>query len=306
MPDTQYQVTIALRYRALPALEAALEPLADALLSEAIAEDHPLENRPDDQWQLRAIAPDQSTAHRLADEARRALAAQGLPDDSVVVEPLPALDWIAHVERDAPPIALGRFLIHAAHHDIDPRGRVALRIEAGLAFGSGRHATTQSCLRLIERAKRRGHVIQRALDLGAGSGILAIAIARLWRGPVIAADIEKLSVIASRAAAKINQVGALVQAVESRGLAARAVAQGGPYDLICANILAGPLIALAPKLRHALAPRGLLVLSGILVRQEASVLAAYRAQGLSLKRRLVDGDWTTVALARGPRRLGWP
>lgn len=306
MDSARFQVTIRLRYRALPGLEAALEPLADALLSEAIVESHPLENRPDDEWRLRAIAPDEPTAAQLADEARRALAVAGQSSDDIAVEPVPALDWVTHVERDAPPIALGRFLIHAAHHEVDPCGRVALRIEAGLAFGSGRHATTQSCLRLIERAARRGFAVYRALDLGAGSGILAIAIAQLWRRPVIAADIDPLSVAASRAAARTNHVGSLIHAIESRGLDARVVARGGPYDLICANILAGPLVALAPKLRRVLAPRGLLVLSGILVRQDAAVLAAYRAQGLVLKRRLIDGDWTTLALARGPGRPGWP
>jgi ribosomal protein L11 methyltransferase len=306
LDSARFQVVIRLRYRVLPALEAALEPLADVLLSEAVVEDHPLENRPDDEWRLLAIVPNRPAAAHLADEARRVLADSGQPTDGIAIEPVPALDWIAHVERDAPPIALGRFLISAAHHEVDPRGRVALRIEAGLAFGSGRHATTQGCLRLIERAARRGLAVRHALDLGAGSGILAIAIAQLWRRPVIAADIDPLSVAASRVAARVNHVGSLIRAIQSRGIASRAVANGGPYDLICANILAGPLIALAPRLRRALAPRGVLVLSGILVRQEAAVLAAYRGQGLALKRRLIDGDWTTLALARGPRRLGWP
>lgn len=301
-----FQVTVGLRYHALPALEAALEPMADALLSEAVAEGHPLENRPDDEWRLRAIAPNGAAAARLADEARRALDDAGQSASRITIELIPDLDWVAHVERDAPPIALGRFLVHAAHHVVDPRGRIALRIEAGLAFGSGRHATTQGCLRLIERAAHGKLSVRRALDLGAGSGILAVAIAKLWRAPVTAADIDPLSVLASRIAARTNRVGALIRAVESRGLSARAVARGRPYDLICANILAGPLIALAPKLRRALAPRGLLMLSGILASQEAAVLAAYRAQGLALKRRLVDGDWITLALARGPRRLGWP
>ncbi len=304
--SARFQVAIGLRYRALPALEAALEPLADALLSEAVVEGHPLENRPDDEWRLRAIAPDAESADQIANEARRVLASTGQPSDAVMVEPVPALDWVAHVEREAPPIALGRFLIHAAHHRVDPRGRIPLRIEAGLAFGSGRHATTQGCLRLIERAARRRLALHRALDLGAGSGILAIAIATLWRKPIIAADIDPLSVAASRIAAQTNHVGALIRAVRSQGLGASAVARGGPYDLICANILAGPLVALAPGLRRVLASRGLLVLSGILVRQEATVLAAYRAQGLVLKRRLIDGDWTTLALGRGPGRQGWP
>ncbi|MSO75016.1 MAG: hypothetical protein EXQ99_07750, partial [Alphaproteobacteria bacterium] len=152
----QYQVTIALCYGVLPALEVALEPLADALLSEAIAEGHPLESRPGDQWRLRALTADQSSAIHLATEARRVLADAGQPNDDVVVEPVPVRDWVAHVERDAPPIKLGRFLIHATHHAVDPRGRIALCIEAGLAFGSGRHATTRSCLSLIERAARRG------------------------------------------------------------------------------------------------------------------------------------------------------
>ena len=303
MKPSPYQVTIRVRYGALAALEAALEPLADALLSEAIVEAHPLENRPDDEWRLRAIAPNQATANHLAAVARRVHAEVRRPSEGIAIEAVPEIDWVAHVERDAPPIALGRFLIYAAHHAVDPCGHVGLRIEAGLAFGSGRHATTQGCLRLIERARRRGLAVHRALDLGAGSGILAIAVAHLWHRPVIAADIDPLSVAASRLAARANRVGTLIHPVRSRGLDARVVARGRPYDLICANILAGPLVLLAPKLRRVLSPGGLLVLSGILARQEATVLAAYRAQGLALKRRLIDGDWTTLALARGPRAL---
>ncbi|MGD9538830.1 MAG: 50S ribosomal protein L11 methyltransferase [Alphaproteobacteria bacterium] len=301
-----WQVSILLRFDSLPQIEAALEPLADAVLTEAVREAHPLEHRPDDTWRLRAIAPDRASAARIAKKARRLLALNGLPTDQVDASPLPDIDWAAHVEHDQPPVRLGRFLVHASHHAVDPLGHVALRIEAGIAFGSGRHPTTQGCLRLIERTARRGFRVRRALDLGTGSGILAVAIATLWRRPVIASDIDPHAVLMSAAAAKANHVARWIRPALGRCLEARTVRDSAPYDLICANILAGPLVSLAPGLCRVLAGGGLLILSGILTRQESAVLAAYRVQGLALKRRVVEGEWTTLALGRGPRRAGWP
>jgi ribosomal protein L11 methyltransferase len=305
-PRTPWQVSVLLSYRSLPQIEAALEPLSDAVLTEAVVEAHPLEHRPDDTWRLRAIVADLSSANRIAKKVRRLLALNGLPTDQVQCAPLPDIDWAAHVEHDQPPIAIGRFLVYASHHAVDPAGRLGLRIEAGIAFGSGRHPTTQGCLRLIERAAKRRHRVHHALDLGAGSGILAVAIAKLWRRPVVASDIDPHSVLMSAAAAKANHVQRWVRPVLSHGLAARAIWERAPYDLVCANILAGPLITMAPAIRRALSEDGILILSGILARQEAAIVAAYRTQGLALTRRLVEGEWVALAFARGAGRTGWP
>lgn len=303
--SARWQIEVELPYTALGALEAALEDHADAILTEAVIEAHPLENRPDDVWRLRAIAADREAAEALAARAREALAGAGIGDGTLRLVTLAPRNWTAEVERDAPPIALGRFLIHGSHHQISSTGHLALRIDAGLAFGSGRHQTTRGCLSLIEAEFNRRRHIRRALDLGTGSGILAIAIARLWHCEVMASDIDPDSVLACRRAANDNDVGVHVRAVASAGFTAPALREGAPFDLIVANILAGPLVALAPAVIKRLDRRGLLVLSGLLVRQEAEVLAAYRARGCALVTRRRDGDWSTLGLRRLAGRAHW-
>jgi len=301
----RWQIEVEIRHAELKGLEAALEDEADAILTEAISEADPLDNHPDDVWRLRAIAAERAGADALAATVRRALAATRDKDAAITVVPLGPRDWVAEVERDAPPIALGRFLIHGSHHRATRTGRTPLRIDAGFAFGSGRHQTTRGCLRLIEAARARRTHLRRALDLGTGSGILAVAIARLWHCPVVASDIDPESVRACRHAAAINGVAAHVLPVESDGLEAAEIREAAPFDLIAANILAGPLVRLAPRLVPALAPRGLIVLSGLLRRQEAAVLAAYRARGCVLSHRLRDGEWTTLALRRPRAGVHW-
>jgi ribosomal protein L11 methyltransferase len=293
----RWQIEFEARHGRLGALEAALEPWSEALSTEAIEEAEPLASRPEDRWRLRAIAVGRAAAERIAAAARTLLE----PGAEIAVATLPARDWVAEVERGAPPIRCGRFLIHGSHQRMGPCGRLSLVIDAGLAFGSGHHATTRGCLVLIERLARRRRRLTRALDLGAGSGVLAVAIARLWHCPVLAADLDPEAVRASRRAACANAVAPSLRAVRSRGLAAPAVRQGAPYDLIVANILAGPLIGLAPSLARALAPAGRMVLSGLLREQEGAVIAACRARRLVAVDRLREGAWSTLAFAHAAR-----
>ena len=302
---TRWQIEIELRYADLAMLEAALEDGADAILTEAIVEAHPLENHPDDVWRFRALTADEASAAALAAQAREVLSDHGQVNALIKVVALAPRNWAAEVERDAPPIAVGRFLIHGSHHTVSRPGRLPLRIDAGLAFGSGRHQTTRGCLRLIEELFNRRRHLDHALDLGTGSGILAVAIAKLWRCQVMASDIDAEAVRATRRAACENHVGPLVHAVQGAGLEDSKVRQAAPYDLIVANILAGPLITLAPEIVGALAPGGRLLLSGLLRRQEAEVLAAYRAHGALPVRILRDGEWTTIGLRPGRPRLHW-
>ena len=302
---TRWQVEIELRYTDLAMLETALADEAEAILTEAIVEAHPLENHPDDIWRLRALTSDEASATALAAQARDVLSDSGQNAVPIRIVALAPRNWAAEVERDAPPIAVGRFLIHGSHHAVERSGRLPLRIDAGLAFGSGRHQTTRGCLRLIEELFNRRRHLDRALDLGTGSGILAVAIARLWRCKVVASDIDLEAVLATRRAACENHVGPLVHAMQGAGLEEVRIRQAAPYDLIVANILAGPLIALAPEIVGALAPDGRLLLSGLLRRQEAEVLAAYRAHGALPVRLLRDGEWTTIGLRHRRRRVDW-
>jgi ribosomal protein L11 methyltransferase len=208
------------------------------------------------------------------------------------------VDWMESVLAGLTPVRAGRFLVHGAHD----RGKVrandlAIEIEAGQAFGTGHHETTAGCLRMIGEIARRRRP-RNALDLGTGSAVLAIAVAKLARIPVLATDIDPVAVAVAQENVRANGTAGLVTTAVATGFGAPQFRQRAPFDLVVANILAGPLMALAPQMARHLAPGGDLVLSGILARQRRGVLAAYRAQGLSHRRTLSDGDWVTLHLSR--------
>lgn len=219
----------------------------------------------------------------------------------VKVEPLPDQDWIKLSQEGLPPVRAGRFFIYGAHDaGVVPPGVIPIRIEAGMAFGTGHHETTSLCLAaLSDLAKKRRFA--NVLDLGCGTGLLAIGAAKLWRKRVIASDIDHVAVEVTRENARANGTAPLVRAVTADGLVSPVLAAGAPYDLIVANILAGPLTQLAPQIAHALAPRGMLVLSGLLRWQENLVLGFYRPQDLILRKTHRDGPWSALVLEAASR-----
>jgi ribosomal protein L11 methyltransferase len=217
---------------------------------------------------------------------------------AVLVVPLPDQDWIKQSQEGLPPARAGRFFVYGAHDvGVVPPGVIPIRIEAGLAFGTGHHETTALCLNALSRLAKRQR-FARVLDLGCGTGVLAIAAAKLWREPVLATDIDPIAVEVARENARVNEVAPLVRAAVADGLIHPATANLAPFDLICANILAAPLTWLAPTLSAALAPCGIAVLSGLLRNQENLVLSFYRAQGLKLRESLRDGPWSALVLER--------
>jgi len=225
------------------------------------------------------------------------------------VTPVAPQDWLYAAKR-LDPVRIGRFFVHESDYAGPRPGRVLdLRIDAGLAFGTGAHETTRGCLAALDRlAKRRR--FRRPFDLGCGSGILSFAAARLWPGHVLACDLDPVAVAVTRVNARINRLGPRIRAVVGDGAKPRAVAAGPGFDLIVANILARPLKRLAPRLSRRLAPGGFIVLSGLLRDQEALVLSAYRRHGLHLAGRIRFGNWSTLVLSRrGGARLaqrpGW-
>jgi ribosomal protein L11 methyltransferase len=227
-----------------------------------------------------------------------ALAAAGLEPLDFSVEALPALDWVAESQKGRPPLSAGRFFVYGSHAaERRPAAALAIRIEAGQAFGTGHHESTRGCLLALD-VLSRGNRPRICLDLGCGSGVLAIAMAKLWRAPVLAADIDPLAVTITWENARLNEVGPWVRALGSDGPARRVLIRPGPYDVIAANILAGPLSAMAGDLAGVLAPGGSLILSGLLRHQEAAVLARYRARRLRLTQRLTLGDRVTLTLKR--------
>jgi ribosomal protein L11 methyltransferase len=215
------------------------------------------------------------------------------------VEPVPEADWLAAAARRHPPVEAGRILVHGSHaRDRLPWGRISIEIDAGLAFGSGEHESTRGCLLAMDRLARRRRK-RRILDMGCGSAVLAIAAAKLWpTARALAVDSDPVAVRVARENAHINRVAARVRVVVSEGYAAPAVRRAAPFDLIVANILADPLIAMAGGLRRHLARRGHAILSGLLDRQAEAVLAAHRAHGLRLVERYDLGSWATLVLRR--------
>lgn len=214
------------------------------------------------------------------------------------VERLPPRDWVRENQESFPPRRVGRYFIYGSHHRRGvPAGALGLLIDAATAFGTGEHATTSGCLRVLDALARRRR-FRRILDMGTGTGILAIAAAKTWAQPVLAVDIDHGSVQVARRNFRENGVAGRVRAAWSRGYRSRGVAAQQPYDLVLANILARPLVAMARGLRAALLPGGVAVLSGLIEWQTPFVLAAHRLQGLRLVRRLAIDGWTTLELRR--------
>ena len=215
---------------------------------------------------------------------------------AISVEPLPDQDWIKLSQEGLPPVRAGRFFVYGAHDAGQvPHGVIPMKIEAGLAFGTGHHETTALCLTVLsDLANRRAY--REVLDLGCGTGLLAIGAAKLWKRPVLASDIDPIAIEVTNENARGNGVTPLVRGVVADGLVNPTLAAGAPYDLIIANILAGPLTRLAPQIVAAMAPGAMLVLSGLLHNQENMVLSFYHR--LRFQNRHRQGPWSALVLEK--------
>ena len=217
-------------------------------------------------------------------------------------ERVPTRDWLSENMTQFPPTQVGRFFIHGSKFDNAlPPGCIPILLDPGTAFGSGQHASTAGCLSVIENLSK-AYRFTRPLDMGCGSGILAIAMAKTGNVPILAADIDDEAVRVTAFNAKRNGVGNLVSSICSPGYRTPKIARGGPYDLIVANILARPLIVMAGDLARHLKPRcdggGVAVLSGLLERDGRRVMAAHQAHGLLLREWVVRDGWLTMVLQR--------
>jgi ribosomal protein L11 methyltransferase len=207
-------------------------------------------------------------------------------------------DWVAASLAGLPAVRAGRILLHGRHNrDAVKAYDLGIEIEAALAFGSGHHGSTRGCLLMLDRLARRRHP-RSILDIGTGTGVLAIAAAKLFRVPVDASDIDSVAVAAARANARLNGAARFVRPVIASGLR-HPEFDAASYDLVLANILARPLRQLAPAIRRVLAPGGEIILSGLLDCDVASVLSAYGSQGLALANRLDLDGWASLHLRRG-------
>lgn len=215
---------------------------------------------------------------------------------AVTIEEMPERDWVAESQRGLSPVRAGRFYVHGSHdRGTAPAGVLAIEIEAGLAFGTGHHATTAGCLEALDKVLRARRFAS-PLDLGCGSAVLAIAAAKALATPVLATDIDPVAVAVARANAALNGVAPLVRPLVADALSHPAFAARGPFDLVLANILAAPLEAMATPLARHLAPGGIAILSGLLISQARSVAARYRAAGLHIQGRIYKNEWATLTL----------
>ncbi len=215
------------------------------------------------------------------------------------ISELPETDWVAHVRRELSPVEAGRFYVYGSHDAGSvPADKVALLIEAAMAFGTGHHATTLGCLRALDRLVSDGFTAHRVADIGCGTAVLAMAAARIWPDPVLASDIDTVAVDVARANVAANRLSGQVRCVEAAGFAHRDLQAAAPFDLVFANILKGPLVGLAPDMSDSVAPGGIAILSGILNPQADEVIAVYCANGFSPVRRDEIVDWTTLTVQR--------
>ena len=216
----------------------------------------------------------------------------------IVSEPIPDEDWIAKSLEGLKPVRAGRFIVHGSHDRDKVRvNDLAIEIEAGQAFGTGHHGTTAGCLEMIEQVLRARDV-RNALDLGTGSGVLAIAVAKMRRIPVLATDIDPIAIRVAKENAKLNGIVSGMTMETAPGFQSDTFRKYGPFDLIIANILARPLIKMAPQLVTHLAPGGTVILSGILASQRWKVIAAYSGAHLSHVRTIWRNGWVTIHLRK--------
>ena len=286
----------------LDAVEEVLAVLDDEAQSFATYEED------DGDWRCEIItraAPDRERWRAVLEEALGDVAPAAA---EIVIEPVAEQDWLEATKRSFPPIAVGRFWVHGSHvEEAPPAGTVPLRIDAGTAFGSGEHGSTMGCLMAIDELARRRR-FKRVLDMGCGSAILAIAALTCWpTARAYACDLDADSVTAAAANARDNGVDQRLRTAVADGYDRPELQRADRFDLVLANILAGPLAEMAPDLAHTLAPGGHAVLAGLLNAQAHQVVAAHRRQGLVLESRRDVGPWSTlvfkqpVASRRRPR-----
>ena len=278
------------------------EGMADIALSSAAQRQDRKHNKP---WGLEWLMTNKPDTEDLIARLSLQAAIHNLPDldisqDDFEIEKTPDINWLEKSYREFPPFSIGPFFIHGSHFEGDiPQGQIELAVDAATAFGSGEHETTKGCMQAMLDLKGKGLCPWNVLDMGTGSGILALAAWKLWKTPILAVDVEEESVIVTKRHAEMNGVklgGSMLTAVCGDGFNTPEVSKKKPYELILANILAGPVIEMAGDLVAVMDDNSYCILSGMLVEQADLVASAYEGEGLSLKKKYDIGEWSTLVM----------
>ena len=287
----RHAASLVIRTDCVPLFLDAVEPFADAVNAFETAYDSGT-------WTITAILKEDVDRTQLAQTIALAASAANIAEPELTFAPVEDVDYVSAVQNNFPPFRIGKFFLHGSHYTLRPgNGPIRLLVDAGTAFGSGEHPTTQGCLAAMQDIARHTR-IQTAIDIGCGSGILSLAAAKLWRAKIIAVDIDPEAARVTRANARLNGVQGLIRAGHGNGYRAPILARTSPADLIVCNIVANPLKRMAPALARNLKQGGYAILSGLLDHQLPGVLAAHRAQGLALVKRYPIGEWRTLLLRR--------
>ncbi len=290
MSDTLWRVDFPVTPELADAYEYALEPFCGAVTQ--YLDDDELAQR------IEAYSEKEPSESALKAAISAVATLNGAAIPEVTVSAVENKDWLAEYARKYPPLQIGRYFIYGSHYEGNlPAGKIALKVEAATAFGTGEHASTNGCLQALDRLSKRYSFTQ-PLDMGCGSAILAMAIAKTWGASVVASDIDAQSVDVARYNAEVNGVGGYILPVCGDGYRSPSVKQNGPYDLIMANILARPLSAMAKDLAKNLQSGGFAVLAGFLERDANWVFAAHRCHGLTLVERIHVNGWQTLILRK--------
>lgn len=258
-----------------------------------------IEHQPDDEWVVELYFKDMPDFDRVASHINDIAKNHGIKEIPIIeTGNLSDRDWIAEIKANSKPFTIDNFRIYNSHHEIEQDNLIPLIIDPTRAFGSGEHYTTRSCLKALCYLFNNGYKAEKMLDVGCGSGILAIAMSKLWHRKIIATDIDEQSVIISKENASINSANDMVDVYLSDGYHNSNISNNSPYDLITCNILAQPLINMAEDLVAHLKQGGVAILSGFLINQEERVVEAHTMVGLSVIHRITDDAWCTIIMKK--------
>ena len=288
-----WTIRVAVPEAAVEVFSEALRPFALSVVS--------FTERLDGDWAVEAYAAVPPAPAPLATAIALASAAAGMAQPDLTCAPFAARDWLADSLESFKPLRVGPFFLAPSHsRDAPPVGSIPIRLDAATAFGTGEHGSTKGCLLALHRLSGR-LAKPRVLDLGSGSGVLSMAAAKLWHGRVYAADIDAEAVRVSRENFSANGLAMMPDPIRCNGFGDRRLREAAPFDLIAANILARPLMALAGNVRAHLRRPGYAVLSGLLIAQEGPVLNAYARVGFRPVDRIAVDGWRTLVLRRDGR-----